>query len=57
MRDKNINKPEITRFVFLPINSHNLQIIFFLSMALIYANLQFGSPNCVHPYNINISVE
>ena len=51
------NKPEIKTFVFLSINFHNLQIIFFLSLALIYANLQFGYPNCVHAYNIKIAIE
>ena len=55
--DKNINKPEIKTFAYLSIIFHNLQIIFFLPLALIYANLQFGYPNCVHPYNIKIAVE
>ena len=57
MWDKSLNKAEIKTFVFLSINFHNLEIIFLLSLALIYANPQFGYPDCVHPYNIKIPVD
>ena len=55
--DRNTNKPEIKTFAFLSINFHNLQIIFFLPLALILANLQFWWPKFVHPYNIKFTVE